>query len=165
MDRSFSQGEVVAYPSTRLLQERSFLVKLFTCQRAHSPTGIKLLPAPACERINKSFHLSRRKRGFHNPFFKYFFNFFIEARIDFDIACCVRPSDAAISSSLSPSTQYSHSLLRCVSVRQLSKPRITKRLSPSRSSACACSLIESSTEPTATASSERPLKESVLSEY
>ena len=47
MDRSFSQGEVVAYPPTRLLQERSFLVKVFGCQGAQAPTGIKLLPAPA----------------------------------------------------------------------------------------------------------------------
>ena len=47
MDRSFSQGEVVAYPPTRLLQERSFLVKVFGCQGARAPTGIKLLPASA----------------------------------------------------------------------------------------------------------------------
>ena len=87
MDRSFSQGEVVAYPPTRLLQERSFLVKVFTCQRAHSPPGIKLLPAAACERINKSFHLSRLKRGFHTLFSKNFFIFLIAALIDFEMFC------------------------------------------------------------------------------
>ena len=37
----------MAYPPTRLLQERSFLVKVFGCQGAQAPTGIKLLPAPA----------------------------------------------------------------------------------------------------------------------